>query len=210
MDSVRSNRVSLGAGAGGDCRCAYRPSRAAMPIAAGVVMLIAGILQFTAWKRRQLECCRAAPGRALLASAGTAWRHGLQLGRNCVRCCASLTAALLTIGVMDLRAMAAVTALITAERLAPARERVARGIGVIVVVCGLIQVAKRTDFSCPTRFLRRPLRRPRSSGSTRLHHWLSPCPISCPPLQALLRPASRACIAGSVNRPPSHWISVRH
>jgi predicted metal-binding membrane protein len=118
----------------------------AMPIATGVVMLIAGILQFTAWKKRRLECCRAAPGRVLMASAGTAWRHGLQLGLRCVRCCASLTAVLLAIGVMDLRAMAGVTALIAAERLAPAGERVARGIGVVVAVCGLIQVAKATGL----------------------------------------------------------------
>ena len=118
----------------------------AMPIATGLVMLIAGILQFTAWKKRQLECCRAEPGRSLMAGAGAAWRHGLQLGRDCVHCCASLTAVLLAIGVMDLRAMAAVTALITAERLAPAGERVARGIGVVVVVCGLIQVAKATGL----------------------------------------------------------------
>ena len=39
-------------------------SRAA-PIATGVVVLIAGVLQFTAWKKRQLACCRAAPLRAL-------------------------------------------------------------------------------------------------------------------------------------------------
>ena len=116
----------------------------AMPIATGVVMLIAGILQFTAWKRRQLACCRVSPVRVSPGNATAAWRHGLRLGLHCVQCCAGLTAVLLAIGVMDLRAMAAVTALITAERLAPAGERVARGIGVVVVVCGLIQIAKAT------------------------------------------------------------------
>ena len=35
----------------------------AVPIAAGVVVLIAGALQFTAWKARHLACCREAPGR---------------------------------------------------------------------------------------------------------------------------------------------------
>ena len=63
-------------------------SRAA-PIATGVVVLIAGVLQFTAWKKRQLECCRAAPRRALPAGAGTAWRHGLRLGLHCLHCCAA-------------------------------------------------------------------------------------------------------------------------
>ena len=118
----------------------------AVPYAMPGVVVLAGLLQFAAWKKRQLACCRSAPIRELRADAITAWRHGLQLGRNCVRCCASLTVVLLAIGVMDLRAMAAVTALITAERLAPAGERVARGIGVVVVVCGLIQIAKATGL----------------------------------------------------------------
>ena len=37
----------------------------AVPIAVGVVVLIAGALQFTAWKARQLACCREAPGAAV-------------------------------------------------------------------------------------------------------------------------------------------------
>ena len=35
----------------------------AVPIAVGVVVLIAGALQFTAWKAHHLACCREAPGR---------------------------------------------------------------------------------------------------------------------------------------------------
>src|SRR2546430_8158349 len=100
----------------------------AVPIAAGVVVLMAGSLQLTAWKARRLACCREAPGRGrmLPADAGTAWRHGLRLGLHCSQCCAGLMAVLLGIGVMDPRAMAVVAAAITVERLAPAGERVAR------------------------------------------------------------------------------------
>jgi predicted metal-binding membrane protein len=116
----------------------------AVPIAAGVVVLIAGALQFTAWKARHLACCREAPGcgRALRASAGTSWRYGLRLGLHCSYCCAGLTAILLVIGVMDLRAMSVVTAAITAERLAPAGERIARAIGAAVVGAGLFLIAR--------------------------------------------------------------------
>ena len=116
----------------------------AVPIAAGVVVLIAGALQFTAWKARHLACCREAPGRGrvLPADAGTAWRHGLRLGLHCSQCCAGLMAILLVIGVMDLRAMAVVTAAITVERLAPAGERVARAIGVVAVGAGLFLIAR--------------------------------------------------------------------
>ncbi len=116
----------------------------AVPIAVGVVVLIAGSLQFTAWKACHLACCREAPGcgRTLPSDAGTAWRHGLRLGLNCSQCCFGLMAILLVIGVMDLRSMAVVAAAITAERLAPAGERVARAIGTVAVGAGLFLVAR--------------------------------------------------------------------
>jgi predicted metal-binding membrane protein len=122
-----------------------RPALArAVPIAVGVIVLIAGSLQFTAWKAHHLACCREAPGRGrtLPADAGTAWRHGLRLGLHCSHCCAGLISILLVIGVMDLRAMALVTAAITVERLAPAGERVARALGAIVVGAGLFLIAR--------------------------------------------------------------------
>jgi predicted metal-binding membrane protein len=121
------------------------PARAhAVPIAGGVVLLIAGALQFTAWKAHHLARCRAALGRGhiLPADAGTAWRHGLRLGLHCSSSCAGLTAILLVIGVMDLRAMAVVTAAITAERLAPSGERIARAIGAAALAAGLLLIAQ--------------------------------------------------------------------
>jgi predicted metal-binding membrane protein len=141
-----------------------------VPIAAGVVVLIAGVLQFTAWKARHLAACREASacarggvsashgetspkrppaakpgagrGRTLSAEVGAAWRHGLRLGLHCIYCCTGLMAILLVLGVMDLRAMAVVTAAITAERLAPAGERVARAIGAVIVGAGLFLIAR--------------------------------------------------------------------
>jgi predicted metal-binding membrane protein len=116
----------------------------AVPSAVGVVVLITGALQFTAWKAHHLACCRDAPGRgrALPADAGTAWRHGLGLGLHCSYCCAGLTAILLVIGLMDLRVMAVVTAAVTLERLAPGGERVARAIRAVIVGAGLFLLAR--------------------------------------------------------------------
>ncbi len=116
----------------------------AVPIAAGVVVLVAGATQFTVWKARRLACCREAPEccRALHVDAGAAWRYGLSLGLHCGYCCAGLTAILLVIGVMDLRVMAVVTAAITVERLAPAGERVARAIGIAAVGSGLFLIVR--------------------------------------------------------------------
>jgi predicted metal-binding membrane protein len=117
-----------------------------VPIATAVVVLIAGALQFTAWKSRQLACCREVPGhgRTLPANAATAWRHGLRLGIHCSYACAGLTATLLVVGVMDLRVMALATAGITAERPAPNGKPVARAIGAIVVVAGMFLTATTT------------------------------------------------------------------
>jgi len=116
----------------------------AIPTAVGVVVLMAGALQSTAWKAHHLAGCRSAPGRgrALRADAGTAWRHGLRLGLHCSYCCAGLTALLLAVGIMNIRVMAVVTAAITVERIAPAGERVARVIGGIVVCAGLFLIAR--------------------------------------------------------------------
>ncbi len=120
----------------------------AVPIAVGVVILIAGAFQFSAWKARHLACCREAPARGctLPADVGTAWRHGLRLGLHCSYCCAGLMAILLVIGVMDLRAMAVVTAAITVERLAPAGEQIARAVGAVVVGAGLFLIARATGL----------------------------------------------------------------
>jgi len=78
-----------------------------VPIAVGVVVLIAGALQFSAWK---------------------GW--------------AGLMAILLVVGVMDLGAMAVVTAAITVERVSLAGERVARAVGAVVVGAGLFLIAR--------------------------------------------------------------------
>ncbi len=146
----------------------------AVPIAAGVVVLIAGALQFSSWKARHLACCREASafaregasasygetspkrppaaeagpgrGRTLPADARTAWRHGLSLGLHCSYCCASLMAILLVVGVMDFHAMAVVAAAITVERLAPAGEHVARAIGAVALGAGVFLIARATGL----------------------------------------------------------------
>jgi predicted metal-binding membrane protein len=109
-----------------------------------VVVLIAGAFQFTTWKAHHLACWREALGRTrtLPTDAGMAWRHGLRLGLYCGRCCVNLTAILLVIGVMDVRAMAFVTVAMTVERLAPTGERVARAFGAVVVGAGLCLIAR--------------------------------------------------------------------
>jgi predicted metal-binding membrane protein len=118
-----------------------------VPVASGTVVVIAGALQFTTWKIRHLACCRSAPHcrRALEPRAAAAWQHGLRLGKHCVFSSAGATAILLVIGVMDLRAMAVVTAAISLERLGPSGNRTARAIGVIAIIAGLLILTRALE-----------------------------------------------------------------
>jgi predicted metal-binding membrane protein len=121
---------------------------AATPVVAGLVVLIAGAVQFTAWKAHHLACCRATPACAH-GGAGNlvnAWRHGLRLGWHCTACCAGPTASLLAIGLMNRYAMAAVTVAITAERLAPRDARIVQAIGGAAIGTGLFVVARAAVF----------------------------------------------------------------
>jgi predicted metal-binding membrane protein len=108
-----------------------------VPVTVGAVMVIAGALQFTSWKAHHLARCRDMP-----ADARTAWQQGIQFGFHCSLSCANLTAILLALGAMDLRAMTLVSAAITAERLTPAGERVAHAIGAVVIVIGLVMITR--------------------------------------------------------------------
>ena len=137
--------LAFGLGVGWAGAAMRQPALArGVPLAAGVVVLIAGGFQFTAWKQRQLACCREWPTRFLTlpSSVGTAWRHGLRLGLHCSCSCAGLTAILLALGVMDLRPMILVTAAITLERLAPDGERAARAVGVVAAGAGVVLIAR--------------------------------------------------------------------
>ena len=116
----------------------------AIPLSAGMMLLIAGALQFTVWKAKHLAEYRAMAtdsGPALPRTAAAAWADGLRLGACCVRSCAGPTLALLALGAMDLSVMLLVGAAVTAERLAPRGLLVARATGAAAIVAGLIGAA---------------------------------------------------------------------
>lgn len=113
-----------------------------LPLASGVLLLIAGAVQFTSWKARQLAHCREDPEQECAPRALRAWKYGLRLGARCSLACGSLMLALLAIGMMNLAAMIAVTLAITAERLAPAPLRVAHVAGAAMVVAGVVTIAR--------------------------------------------------------------------
>ena len=61
-------------------------------------------------------------------------------------CCAGLMIILVIIWVMDLPAMAFITAAITLERFAPVGERLARADGGVVLGAGLFLIARATGL----------------------------------------------------------------
>lgn len=114
-----------------------------VPIAAGIVIVIAGAMQFSRWKAHHLTYCReSANASTFRANPVTAWRHGLRLGLHCACGCAGFTAILLVIGVMDLRVMALMTLAITAERIASDGQHIAKTTGMFVVGIGLLSIAR--------------------------------------------------------------------
>jgi predicted metal-binding membrane protein len=120
----------------------------AVPMAVGLIVLIAGALQFTTWKARHLACCRALPIRGRTPpSAVTAWQRGMRLGLHCGHCSAGLTSVLLVTGMMNPWTMTAITVAITAERLAQAGDRVARAIGIVVIMAGMLLIARAAGFA---------------------------------------------------------------
>lgn len=110
----------------------------AVPLAAGLLVIAAGLFQASRWKLAMLRHCRNARGVGAMAAMG----QGLWLGLACCASCAGLTVLLLAGGVMDLRGMAVVALAITAERLAPAGERIASAVGGVMLGAGLVQLAR--------------------------------------------------------------------
>jgi len=114
-----------------------------VPIATGFVLVLAGCVQQTAWKRRGLAHCREARcARSLPADGRTAWSHGVDLGVHCGLCCSGLMAAMLVTDPMDVRTMALIATAVTIERLAPKPELVARATGVLLVATGVLAIER--------------------------------------------------------------------
>ena len=112
-----------------------------VPVATGAVVVLAGCVQLTAWKARQLARCRNGPPCAP-STRSSAWSHSFRLGAHCILCCSGLMAVLLVAGVMDLAAMIAIAVAISIERLAPQPTLVARTSGLLVVALGALALVR--------------------------------------------------------------------
>ena len=112
----------------------------ASPVFVGFVLFSAGLYQMTPLKARCLAQCRSPLGFLTMN-----WREGMagafalgaRHGMFCVGCCWALMALLFAAGIMNLLAIALLTALVLAERLWTHGERLARAVGKVLILAGL-------------------------------------------------------------------------
>jgi predicted metal-binding membrane protein len=100
---------------------------------AAAVFAVGGAYQLTPFKDRCLARCRSPIGLMLRYASYPGRTRDLCAGGHhgaaCLGCCWSLMVLLAAFGVMNLWAMVVLTAVITAEKLAPAGRLVARAVG---------------------------------------------------------------------------------
>ena len=125
-------------------RLAHMGMALSSPRLAGVLLIAAGLYQFTPLKSACLNHCRSPahwlsrhyrPGRT------GALRMGLSHGAYCLGCCWMLMLVLFVVGVMNLAWIAALTSLVAAEKLLPRGRIIARIGGFLFVVWGVATLA---------------------------------------------------------------------
>jgi predicted metal-binding membrane protein len=110
------------------------------PIVGGIILIAAGLFQFTPLKHACLAHCRSP-----LSFFMTEWREGrrgalimgLRHGGFCVVCCWLLMALLFVAGVMNLFWIAVIAAYVLAEKISPGGHWLSRVIGLLVIGWGL-------------------------------------------------------------------------
>lgn len=113
--------------------------QSASHVFSAALFFAAGLYQFSPLKERCLAYCRSPDGFILsewrdgaLGAAVMGLRHGL----FCMGCCAALMVLLFAVAVMDLRWVAALTVLVTAEKLLPSAKFWRRAIGAALIAAG--------------------------------------------------------------------------
>jgi predicted metal-binding membrane protein len=92
----------------------------ALPFAAGILLILAGAYQVTAFKRACLTHCRSPLsflGHAWKPGLSGAFRVGLHHGAYCAGCCGALMAMQTVLGIMNLAVMILIAAVIALEKL---------------------------------------------------------------------------------------------
>lgn len=116
------------------------------PILGGLLLLTAGVYQWTPLKYACLKHCRSPLGFLM-----TDWREGprgalimgLRHGMFCTVCCWFLMALLFVAGVMNLLWVATITLFVLVEKVVPRGDIVGRVAGGVLVIAGLVLLGQR-------------------------------------------------------------------
>ena len=114
------------------------------PVLGGVLLLAAGVYQWTPLKHACLSKCRSPLGFVLNEWREGKWgafRMGLKHGAYCAGCCWSLMALLFVAGVMNLLWVAAIAGFVLLEKAVPGGQRLGRTAGVVLAGWGALLVA---------------------------------------------------------------------
>ncbi|HEY2599820.1 MAG TPA: DUF2182 domain-containing protein [Candidatus Dormibacteraeota bacterium] len=121
------------------------PAPSWLPRVGGVVIVLAGVYQFTPLKNACLSACRSPLGFLLThnfaAGPTGAIRAGSSHGLYCLGCCWALMAVLAVVGLMNIAWMAAIAAIFFLEKNVRRGELLPRVVGVVCIAGGLAVIA---------------------------------------------------------------------
>lgn len=107
----------------------------------GALIVVAGAYEFSGLKDRCLTECRSPLSFVMQHwrdGRGGAVRMGVRHGWECAGCCWALMALMFPLGMMNIAALAGVTAFIYAEKVLPGADVLRRVAGVALIAFGLI------------------------------------------------------------------------
>ena len=114
-----------------------------VPHLGGVIFLVAGLYQFTPFKRACLMHCRTPVGYFLtrwLDGPTAALRMGLHHGLFCVGCCWAVMATAFAVGVMNAWWMTVLGLVAVLEQIAPQGQLLRRVVGGAFLVAGIFRL----------------------------------------------------------------------
>ena len=108
-----------------------------------VILLLAGIFQFTPLKNNCLNLCRSPMGFIM-----TSWREGvrgavimgLHHGLFCLGCCWALMLLLFVLGVMNFGWVIVLSVVVLLEKVLPARLQLSRILGMVLILWGVVSI----------------------------------------------------------------------
>lgn len=120
---------------------------------AGILLIVAGLYQFTSWKQTCLRACRTPLTFLSTHDFGRGWigtiRTGISHGAYCLGCCWALMLVLFTVGLMNLTWMALISIVFLAEKNWKHGVLLAKFAGAGVLIFGLIVLAYPASLTPP-------------------------------------------------------------